>query len=707
MDNNLNLRHLEDLRNSAISAETASRYGIVSLSEEEVRIKLGRDDINGEGLFIPYPQSSCYRVKPDSPRVIKRTGKKDQVIKYENPYGMILDLFISDTARKAFSDVNVPFVFTEGEKKAISGEENLELAMIGLPGVNGAWSKNKQVAQPLLTLPIKGRECFIVFDADKNNNEQLLKTEKDFAEVLHSLGACVRIINLDAALGKGLDDQIKEFLIKQNISEFKTHYFDAAETYDEYVKRCKEEKKCASKYSAYWDAEQLVAMFGEEFRWCEELKSWYVWNGRYWKKDSGALRVEKYAKKMTKEMMKSESKDLQKHAKHCQEKHALDAMVDLSKSEDGVLIETEEFNKDGYLLNCSNGILDLKAGKLMPHDPGKYISRIVDIDYSEEAVCPKWLEFLNDIFDGNQNIINFLQKAVGYSLTDSTAEHCFFICYGTGRNGKNTFFDTIRALLGEYACKTRVSTLMVKPKGGGDANEDIAQLWGKRMVTASESDTSHRLSESTVKEITGDMFIRARFLYGHTFEFTPTFKIFLITNKKPKITGTDEGIWSRVRFIPFTKLIPIEKRIPDLAYWFIKNEAQGILRWLVEGCQKWQVEGLGEVKEIIEAKEEYRQEEDLIGQFIEERCIVGETCQNSSPELYQNFKVWQVAMGYYPKSIQEFTRNLEARGYKNMMRTYGPQKGHKFWHGIGLLQKNQEEPLISTGGSFPLMEDEQ
>lgn len=696
----LTQKHSDDLHDSALTDKMIAEYNIVSLTSEEVRQKLNRNDLDCGGWLIPYPDSSFFKIRLDRP-----LGDR----KYLSLAGMSQDIFFTHAAKSCVNNTDTPFYFVEGEKKAIC-LEGLGYAALSVPGVWG-WKSHGHSVDALSNINLKGRVCRIVFDSDKYSNKHVLKAEFELAKFLRRRGAIVEIVNLAPGLGKGVDDQVKSLIDAGNLEDLKRTFLESPKSYKDYIKEKKQEKPAASLYTDYWNAEKLVELFGKDFRWCQELKSWFVWDGKIWKKDPGGLRVERFAKKLTKEMMASEDKDLLKHAKASQNKHSLAAMVELAKSEDGVLIETADFDKDGFLLNCSNGTLDLRTGKISPHDPNNYMTKMVPVDYNPDAKCPTWEWFLNDIFDGNQNMIIFLKKAVGYALTDSTEEHCFFILYGIGRNGKNTFLDTIRELLAGYAGKTGVSTLMVKHNRDSGPNEDIADLWGKRLIAASESETSRTLSEGTIKELTGDKVIKARFLYGHLFEYVPTYKIFLMTNHKPKIKGTDEGIWSRPRLVPFTKIIPPEKRIKGLGDKLIKEELAGILRWTVEGCFLWQREGLGSTPEIDQATNEYRQEEDFIGSFLLESCILASHCQVSSTQLYEAFKVWAKSNGEFYIGQKEFTRYLESRGYKKAQRTFGAEKGRMFWERIGLLDgKSASTPVFENDplpASFPSMEEEQ
>lgn len=688
----LNQKHLEDLRNSTLTDETIAKYGIVSLSEAEVRAKLNRNDISGGGWFIQYPQSHFFKIKLD---------KSLPDCKYLSPAGLDIDLFMTYLVRE---EKSCPLYFCEGEKKSLALEQ-LGYAAIGLNGVWG-WKAKGHILPALKQLILKDRPCYILYDADKDSNTHVLKAEYEFALYLRRRGAMVGIIDLDKALGKGIDDQIKDFTAKGNLEDLKKQYIEVPLSYEEYIARTKQEKK-DSPYTGVWNAEKLVEFCGSDIRWCQDLKKWFVWNGKYWKEDPGALAVERMAKKLTKEMLKSKDEAIRKHGKASQTKQKLEEMIELAKSEPGIDLPIGEFNTDGYLLNCIDGTIDLRTGKPLPYDKNNYITRMIKVAYDLQAQCPRWLAFLDEIFDSNQNIISFLQKVAGYCLTDSTQEHCIFILYGTGRNGKNTFLDTLRMLLGEYATVTGAETLMTKrDPDGGAPTEHIACLMGKRLVMASESDDKNVISEAIIKRISADRTIRCRLLHANSFEYSPSYKIFLVTNHKPAIHGTDEGIWSKLRLIPFEKFIPPEKRISDYDRILLHEEAPGILRWCVEGCLLWQKEGLGIVKEVEEATNQYREEEDFFGNFLKEVAEFKEHLEISTLELYGRFKGYSDSNGRHPVSQQKFAKYLESRGFKKNQRTFGSEKGRMFWKGIGLLSSTDENTGVYSS-SLPPMQDEQ
>jgi putative DNA primase/helicase len=261
------------------------------------------------------------------------------------------------------------------------------------------------------------------------------------------------------------------------------------------------------------------------------------------------------------------------------------------------------FDNDPYLLNVNNGTIDLKKGILKPHDPTDLITKLVPVDYDLNAEMPLAKEWLLEVMDGNQEMVSFLKRAVGYSLTGDTREQILLICYGVGANGKSTFFGLIQELLADYATATSTSTLMVKRTESIPC--DVAMLKGARFVAAAEAEAGQHIAESLVKQLTGGDVITARYLHSNPFTFKPTFKIWMAVNHKPVIRGTDVGIWRRIRLIPFTVVFPDHKQDKTLPEK-LREELRGLLAWAIAGCLEWQKSGLGVPDEITKATGDYR-----------------------------------------------------------------------------------------------------
>jgi len=246
------------------------------------------------------------------------------------------------------------------------------------------------------------------------------------------------------------------------------------------------------------------------------------------------------------------------------------------------------------------------------------MTKVSPVIYDPEAQCPVWKKFLKEIFGKNRDLINFVQRALGWALTGDTSSQAMFILYGNGANGKSTFINTVMKLMGNYATSTPTETFMQKK--GDQASNDIARLNGRRFVSAMEAEYGGKLAEAVIKRLTGDDVISARFLYGEFFDFIPTFKIFMATNHKPKIGGMDNAIWRRIRMIPLEVSFSEDKQDRMLSRK-LGNELPGILTWIVEGTLKWRKEGLGNTPAVLEATPAYRHEMSAIETFLGEMCI--------------------------------------------------------------------------------------
>jgi len=269
--------------------------------------------------------------------------------------------------------------------------------------------------------------------------------------------------------------------------------------------------------------------------------------------------------------------------------------------------------------------------------------------------------------DGNKELIGFLQRAVGYSLTGDTSEQVLFILYGTGNNGKTTFLTTIGSLLGDYALQTPTETLLIKRNT--TIPNDIARLKGARLVTAIEAEEGRRLAEALVKQMTGGDRLAARFLHAEWFEFTPAHKIFLGTNHKPVIRGTDLAIWRRIRLVPFSVVIPEEKRDKHFAQKLLP-ELPGILNWALQGCLTWQREGLKTPREVQEATSAYKAEMDQLAGFLDDCCITRKGQRVRGNELYKAYREWCERNTERAISGTRFGRRLVERGINKTKDTY-------------------------------------
>jgi putative DNA primase/helicase len=341
------------------------------------------------------------------------------------------------------------------------------------------------------------------------------------------------------------------------------------------------------------------------------------------------------------------------------------------------------------LFNCQNGILnleDLKTRKtcgILPHEQSQLLGLISPVSYDPLAPYPEFQRFLERIIP-EIKVRKFLQRLAGYSLTGLTSEHCFFIFYGKGRNGKSTFVETMMFVLGRYA-RTANGDTFLSGRRTGAVRDDLHALRGARMVKAVETGKNARLDEPTVKEHTGGDTVATRALYGQQTEWKPNHKLILVSNEKPHIHGTDEGIWSRVRMVPFTVTIPAEECIPDFFQDRLMPEASGILNWALEGLREYFKGGLAAPPEVLEATKAYREEENVVQQFLDARCVVTRDAKVSkdaskiwaSPDgLQAAFRDWCEGQGINHRSTK-LKETLEQLGYRQ-------ERGHggRYWLGI-------------------------
>ena len=433
------------------------------------------------------------------------------------------------------------------------------------------------------------------------------------------------------------------------------------------------------------NARRMVRLHGASLRYCGAWKRWLIWDGTRWSvDDTGA--VERRAKETVAQMYLDASAigdgqergALVRWALHSESRTRLTAMIDLAKSEPGMAISPDQLDQDPMLLNVSNGTIDLRTGTLHPHLGEDLITKLAPVTYDVNATSPTWDRFLAQIMSGNDGLVRFLQKAVGYALTGDTSEQVIIILHGGGANGKSTFLNTVAAVLGDYARQTPVETLLATRRTG--IPNDLARLNGARFVTAAEAEHGHRMAEGLVKQITGGDKVAARFLYAEFFEFVPTFKVFLATNHKPLIEGTNYAIWRRIRLVPFTVRIPEAEQDKALASK-LRQELPGILRWAVEGCLAWQREGLDIPPEVQTATAAYREDMDPIGIFMKDCCVLDAAAQTRAGALYDAYGGWCKANGEECMSPTVFGTRFQEQGFEKDRDNRG-----RFYRGLALKE---------------------
>ena len=446
-------------------------------------------------------------------------------------------------------------------------------------------------------------------------------------------------------------------------------------------------------YSDYTNALAFVRDHGQDLRYCYAWKSWLVWSATHWQRDDMG-QVHQLAKQTVKRLARhaehledEHAKALMAHIKKSLSKSSLDAMVRTAQDEPGIPVKPDALDTDAWALNCANGTVDLRTGDRRAHRQEDLLTKCLPIAYDPEAPCPAWLTFLEHIMQGNAELIVFLQRALGYSLTGSTQEQCFFLLHGPTKTGKSTFMHIAKALLGPYGTQAEMSTFLHKDRP--EVRNDLADLAGMRLVAAIETDEGKRLAEALIKQLTGGTdTIKARFLFEEYFEYRPQFKVFLATNHKPKVNPSDDAIWERIRLIPFLVQIPKDARDKQLETK-LRAELPGILAWAVRGCLAWsQTDSLSEPRAVVQATQGYRDEMDTLAHFLEECCAtnIPEVAKVKASVLASAYQTWCKRTGELPLANLALIKALEERGYTR-------QRGHAnqyYWHGFGLINTEDE-----------------
>lgn len=441
------------------------------------------------------------------------------------------------------------------------------------------------------------------------------------------------------------------------------------------------------------NAELMASLYGNILRYNHAMGQWLIWRCHWWAPDSDES-VFRFAK----ETMRQRGREAWerepfgsewKWTKTSESRNRLDAMIKLARGERPISDTGEGWDAHPMLLGVQNGVVDLITGKVRNGRQSDHITKHTDVQFEPSAKCPRWEKFVAEVFGNELDLIDWIQKVIGYCLTASTEEQAIFLCYGAGANGKSTFLDVIRYVLGGYAYNLPFSAFELKSRSA--IPNEIAPLKGRRFVTAIETNESVELNEGRIKALTGGDPITARLLYKEFFTFEPTGKFFLAFNHKPTVADDSHGFWRRVRLIPFTQQFSGKECDLHLADK-LKAEASGILNWAVAGCLKWQAEGLKAPQSVLAASQEYREQSDPLKEFLEDCCQLGPSESVGVSELKDAYKTWAEANGSEPLNPKAFNRRLESRGHQRV------RLGHnrtRLWVGIGLTSTSDKE--VRTG----------
>jgi putative DNA primase/helicase len=355
-------------------------------------------------------------------------------------------------------------------------------------------------------------------------------------------------------------------------------------------------------------------------------------------------------------------REIRKFARSSESAARIKATLECAKSERSIPVEPKDLDQDPWLLNCANGTLNLKLGSFdfRPATPEDLITKMAGAEFDSDATCPLFLAFLDRICDGNRLMIRYIKRVFGYAITGSVAEKAIFLMFGHGNNGKTTLLEVFRHVIGDYSGQIMIQSLLADNRFyQTTAMADLADLGGARFVTTSEADQGSSLAEAQIKQLTGMGQLKGCRKYENPFSYTPTFKIFMDSNYKPEILGTDPAIWDRLKVIPFTAEIPKAERDRHLLEK-LKGESSGILRWAVEGCLEWQEAGLMEPPEVTKLVAEWRGDSDRFAPFIDSECIVGPNVKCESSRLLDAFRKYVQSEGIDASDI-EFREYIQER----------------------------------------------
>jgi putative DNA primase/helicase len=437
------------------------------------------------------------------------------------------------------------------------------------------------------------------------------------------------------------------------------------------------------------NAERLIRLHGDDLRFCPLMRKWFAWDGARWRLDNLA-QVERWAKEAVRSISAEaaraeDSKPLLRHALRSESGKARREVVSLASAEEGIAVLPEQLDADPLLLNVINGTLDLRTLKLREHRRSDLITKIAPVEFTPEAECPRWEAFLRTVTKGDPTLMAFLQRAAGYAITGDIGAHVLFFLHGAGRNGKGTFVNTLLGMLGDYAVKVPTEILLARK--GERHPTTLTLLHGRRFAICNEANEGRKFDLAVLKDLTGGDQITAHRMREDDWSFWPTHKLFLTANSKPRVPENNAAVWERMMLVPFEVEIPRAERDPTLLAK-LKAEWPGILAWAIRGLAAWREagegrNGLGVPARVEMATESYRVEEDVIGAFVEERCLLLPTAKVPKPELYKEFSRWSEQNAEATLSKHDFNgrvAQLPGVDGSDKLRTGKA----RLWHGIGL-----------------------
>ncbi len=581
-----------------------------------------------------------------------------------------------------------PVFVVEGEKDADTITKLGYLATCNSGGA-GKWSAVAESAQVVLGC----HEVVVIADADEPGRAHA----REIVASLQGIARSVRAV--ECAKGKDV-----------------TAHLAAGGTLDELVPlQAETQSKEPEQSSAAVDlidsgtfpwtdsgnAERLIALCGRELRYVSTWHKWMFWTGRRWTVDEGA--PHRAAKAVAREMMRQAQKigdpDRRsaaiRYALRCESKKAIEAAVGLAKHDLEIAISHDALDANPWLLNCKNGTIDLKSGKLRDHRREDLLTKVAPVDFDPAATCDRFARFVSEIMAGDEACTLFLHRFLGYCLTGDVREHILAFWHGGGGNGKSLLALIVLAVMGDYAGKA-APDLLFKGDSTNRHPTEQADLHGLRLVLCNETTGGRSWDEGTVKDLTGGDVIRARRMREDFWEYTPTHKLVVFGNRKPRIRCVDTAIERRLRLVPFGVSF-VGREDKDLSR-ALMGELSGVLRWLVEGCLAWQANGIPESKAVNDATRSYLRDEDTLGQFLNSECVFTTEAKVTRKEVRDRYVAWSEARGEHPVSAKNLAEALRKGGAveRKVKTGAGPRDG---WTGLRLATAAEQTPQDEPAGS--------
>lgn len=434
------------------------------------------------------------------------------------------------------------------------------------------------------------------------------------------------------------------------------------------------------------NAELFAGLYGQELRFDHARNRWLIWEKHRWAPDTDG-EIHRLAKEATRIRFKAaiDIEDLDMRGKtasfavRSESRQRLDACLALAKSEHPMADSGMNWDADPYLLGVTNGVVDLRTGIIRPGQPEDRLTMRVPVEYNDKAECPRWEQFLHQVFKCDAELIGFVQRAIGYSLTGSVLEQVLFLCYGNGSNGKSVFLNLLRLLAGDYA--QNIPFTVLEQQQRPTLTNDLAAMAGKRLVTSSETNESTRLNEARIKALTGGDPITARFLYSESFTYEPVAKFWLAVNHLPQVRDDSYGFWRRVRVLPFKEQFKGKDADKEL-FFKLKEELPGILNWAIKGTLNWQLVGLAAPSAVMTATDAYKRDNDELDGFFSDRCLMVDGSRVEPGHLFAEYQRWAQEQGILER------HRLGSRSFGNRIREQfgdaAPSNGKRYYVGIGL-----------------------